>query len=147
MLQIRGLDHLVLNVADVRRSVAFYRDVLGLGIERLEDWQAGRVGFPSVRVSADTIIDLVEVGAAAAPAGEWSNLNHFCLVVADATLEPIVAHLAAHGVAVHTGPARRWGARGSGVSIYLRDPDANEIELRTYAPVALDHLQAATVPG
>jgi catechol 2,3-dioxygenase-like lactoylglutathione lyase family enzyme len=147
VLQVQGLDHIVLNVAEVRRSVAFYRDVLGLVIERLDEWQAGTIGFPSVRVSANTIIDLVEIGAEAARERGTPNLNHFCLVVADETLEPIAAHLAGHGVTVYTGPARRWGARGNGVSIYFRDPDDNEIEVRTYAPVALERLRTATARG
>jgi catechol 2,3-dioxygenase-like lactoylglutathione lyase family enzyme len=143
MLQVSGMDHIVLNVADVERSVRFYRDVLGLAIERLEEWRAERVGFPSVRLSADTLIDIVGVKDEVARSGRVENLNHFCLVVADETLEPIVEHLGAPGVGVETGPARRWGAHGDGVSIYLRDPDGNQIEVRTYAATARERLQAA----
>ena len=142
MLNVRGMDHIVLNVGDVERSVAFYDGILGLGVERLDEWRAGKIGFPSVRVSDATIIDLVGIGDAAAETGRVQNLNHFCLVVGNEALEPIVDHLAAHGIAVHVGPARRWGARGSGASIYLRDPDGNEIEVRTYAPQALERLAA-----
>jgi catechol 2,3-dioxygenase-like lactoylglutathione lyase family enzyme len=141
MLSVQGMDHIVLNVADVERSVAFYRDVLGLGIERLEQWRAG-----AVRLSADTLIDPVQVKDqvkdAAQREGRITNLNHFCLVVADATLEPAIDHLRGHGVDVYTGPARRWGAHGDGVSIYFRDPDGNEIEVRTYSPVAQERLAA-----
>jgi catechol 2,3-dioxygenase-like lactoylglutathione lyase family enzyme len=141
-MRVQGMDHIVLNVADVERSVTFYRDVLGLGIERLEEWRAGRIGFPSARISADTLIDLVQVKDAPERGGRLTNLNHFCLVVSDETLEPIVEHLAGHGVAVHTGPARRWGAHGDGVSVYFNDPDGNEIEVRTYAPAAMARLEA-----
>ncbi len=143
MLSVQGMDHILLNVADVERSVAFYRDVLGLGIERLEQWRAGAIGFPSVRLSADTLIDLVQVKDAPPREGRVTNLNHFCLVVADETLEPAIAHLRGHGVDVYTGPARRWGAHGDGVSVYFRDPDGNEIEVRTYSPVAQERLAAA----
>lgn len=142
MLNVQGMDHIVLNVADVERSVAFYRDVLGLGIERLEEWRAGRAPFPSVRLSADTLIDLFQVKDAPARSGRVTNLGHFCLVVADTALEPIVEHLAARGIGVHEGPARRWGAHGDGASIYFRDPDGNEIEVRTYARAALERLAA-----
>ena len=145
MVSVTGMDHIVLNVADVERSVAFYREVLGLGVERLDEWRAGRVPFPSVRISAVTLIDLVGV-AASERAARLTNLNHFCLVVEGETLEPIVAELSAHGVAVHTGPARRWGALGNAASIYLRDPDGNEIELRTYAAAALRQLEVAAGP-
>lgn len=142
MLDVQGMDHIVLNVGDVERSVAFYRDVLGLGIERLDQWRAGAIGFPSVRLSADTLIDLVGVTAGREGECRVLNLNHFCLVVADDTLEPIVEHLGRHDVAVHTGPAGRWGAHGAGASIYFADPDGNEIEVRTYAPAALERLTA-----
>jgi catechol 2,3-dioxygenase-like lactoylglutathione lyase family enzyme len=141
VLTVQGMDHIVLNVADVERSVAFYRDVLGLGIERLEEWRAGKVSFPSVRISAGTLIDLVVARDTSERGGRVENLNHFCLVVSDTALEPIVEHLAGHGVSVHTGPARRWGARGNGASIYLRDPDGNEIEVRTYARLATERLE------
>ena len=142
MLNVQGMDHIVLNVADVEHSVAFYRDVLGLGIERLEQWRAGAIGFPSVRLSADTLIDLVQVKDAPPREGRLTNLNHFCLVVSDETLEPAIQHLRGHGVDVYTGPARRWGAHGDGVSVYFRDPDGNEIEVRTYAAVAMERLAA-----
>lgn len=141
-MRVQGMDHIVLNVADVERSVAFYRDVVGLGIERLEEWRAGRIGFPSARISADTLIDLVQVKDAPERGERLMNLNHFCLVVSDESLEPIVEHLAGYGVPIRTGPARRWGAHGDGVSVYFADPDGNEIEVRTYAPAAMARLEA-----
>ncbi len=143
MLTVLGMDHIVLNVADVERSIAFYRDVLGLGIERLEEWRAGTIGFPSVRLSADTLIDLVQLQNSVERESRVTNLNHFCLVIADETLEPVAEHLRGQGIDVYTGPARRWGAHGNGVSVYFRDPDENEIEVRTYAPIAMQRLAAA----
>ena len=50
MTSVSGLDHVVLNVADVRRSVAWYRDRLGLPVERFDEWERGEVFFPSLRV-------------------------------------------------------------------------------------------------
>jgi catechol 2,3-dioxygenase-like lactoylglutathione lyase family enzyme len=143
VISIEAFDHIVLAVADVERSVAFYRDVLGLPVERYEAWRAGQVPFPSVRVTPATLIDIIPGLSADDRAGRVPNLNHFCMVVAGASLEPVVEHLTAHGVRVTTGPAKRWGARGDGVSVYFRDPDDNEIELRTYAPIALEQLKAA----
>ena len=63
MPNISGLDHIVLNVADVERSLAFYRDVLNLPAERVEAWRRGELRFPSVRVNGGTIIDLVHAPA------------------------------------------------------------------------------------
>jgi catechol 2,3-dioxygenase-like lactoylglutathione lyase family enzyme len=122
-LRVVALDHVVLNVADVERSLAFYCDELGLAPERVEEWRRGEVFFPSVRVDEHTIIDLL----AAPRTGQ--NADHLCLVV-----EPIdLAALAASGrFEVVDGPATRFGARGDGTSLYVKDPDDNTVELRHY---------------
>lgn len=121
-MRVVGLDHIVLNVADVRRSLAFYVDTLGLAPERVEEWEREEVFFPSVRIDATTIIDLI----ATEPTGE--NLNHLCLVVDDD-----VDELAASGaLEVVDGPGERWGAQGIARSLYVRDPDGNVVELRKY---------------
>ena len=57
-IKVTELDHIVLNVGDIDRSLKFYTDVLGLQAERLDEFKAGKVGFPSVRINGDTIIDL-----------------------------------------------------------------------------------------
>src|SRR5690606_8042172 len=59
MIHVRGFDHLVLRVADVERSLAWYLGVLGLEPVRVEEWRRGTVPFPSVRIDAGTIIDLL----------------------------------------------------------------------------------------
>ena len=133
MLKISALDHIVLNVADVERSLAFYRGTLGLPAERVEAWRRGELPFPSVRVNASTIIDLVR--AAEGTGEREKNLAHFCLVTDDPDLDGIAQALTANGTAIETGPAMRSGARGNALSIYFRDPDHNLIELRTYAGV------------
>ena len=121
---MRGLDHIVLDVADVERSLAWYTDLLGLEPERVEEWRAGTAPFPSVRIDDACIVDLFQV----APTGE--NLNHFCLVVDGGDVEAIAAD---PRFDVVDGPARRWGARGDGLSVYVRDPDGNTVELRSYS--------------
>ena len=75
MLRVRAFDHLVLNVADVERSLAWYSGELGLQALRVDEWRAGEVFFPSLRVSDDTIIDLLQVERSG------SNVDHLCLVV------------------------------------------------------------------
>ena len=122
-LHVIGLDHVVLNVVDVERSLAFYCDELGLAPERVEQWRRGEILFPSVRIDSDTIIDLL----AAPRTGE--NADHLCLVVEPTDL----AALKASGrFDVVDGPATRFGARGNGTSLYVRDPDGNTVELRHY---------------
>jgi catechol 2,3-dioxygenase-like lactoylglutathione lyase family enzyme len=122
-LRVTGLDHVVLNVADVERSLAFYCGELGLAPERVEEWRRGEILFPSVRIDAHTIIDLLAV----ARTGE--NVDHLCLVVEPVDLEAIKA---SGRFEVVDGPATRFGARGDGTSLYVKDPDGNTVELRHY---------------
>lgn len=122
-LRVKAFDHLVLTVEDVERSLAFYSDVLGLEPVRVAEWRAGTVPFPSVRVSPDTIIDLVR-----GPRGE-SNVDHFCLVVDPLDWQEVIDSGA---LTVIEGPVPRFGARGDATSVYVRDPDGNTLELRWY---------------
>jgi len=122
-VQVTGFDHLVLNVADVERSLAFYITKLGLEPVRVEEWRRREVFFPSVRVNSTTIIDIIP----AERGGQ--NVDHFCLVVEPTDL----AALKASGeFDVVDGPDVRFGARGNGTSLYVRDPDGNTVELRYY---------------
>jgi catechol 2,3-dioxygenase-like lactoylglutathione lyase family enzyme len=135
VIQITALDHIVLNVADIDRSLNFYTEVLGLPGERVDEFKAGKVGFPSVRINAATIIDLFpNKNSAPAWAGgkNSGNLNHFCMVVENAELPGVIDHLKANHFAIHEGPVSRWGARGQATSVYFLDPDGNEIEFRAY---------------
>jgi catechol 2,3-dioxygenase-like lactoylglutathione lyase family enzyme len=123
MLRARGLDHIVLTVADPERSLAWYCGELGLTGERVEEWRRGEVPFPSVRLDAGTLIDLV-VGER-----DGENVPHFCLVTEPVDLEEVAA---SGRFEVVGGPARLWGAQGWGTGIYVRDPDGNVVELRHY---------------
>jgi catechol 2,3-dioxygenase-like lactoylglutathione lyase family enzyme len=136
MFKISAMDHIVLNVPDIERSMAFYTQVLGLEPERWEEFRQGKVPFPSVRVSPDTVIDLfpMKPGQALARGEGLFNLNHFTMVVDVADFETFQKHLTEHGVTIEEGPGRRWGARGYGMSVYFSDPDGNRIEVRCYPP-------------
>ena len=124
-MHIVALDHIVLKVADVERSLAFYAETLGLPAERVDQWRAGKVGFPSVRVNEHTIVDLVSEPP------DGNNLAHFCLV-ADGDIETLKAELEGKNVAIERGPLSRSGARGDGLSFYIRDPDGTQVEIRCY---------------
>jgi catechol 2,3-dioxygenase-like lactoylglutathione lyase family enzyme len=134
MVQVRGLDHIVLVTPDVERSLAWYMGVLGLPGERIDEWRRGEVFFPSVRIDEGTLIDVFP--------GERSgrNLDHLCLVIEPTDLD----ELAASGrFRVQSGPGERWGARGNGQSLYVFDPDDNLVELRHYGNSG-DGVPAAT---
>jgi glyoxylase I family protein len=127
---IRHLDHIVLRVADLDRSLGFYRDVLGCAIERHQE----ALGLMQLRAGA-ALIDLVpldgKLGRAlgAGPGREGRNLDHFCLRIEPFEGEALLAYLRGHGI----DPGRvesRFGAEGEGPSIYVTDPDGNTVELK-----------------
>ena len=136
-IRVTELDHIVLNVGDINRSLKFYTEDLGLQPERLEEFKSGKVGFPSVRINDDTIIDLFPIKDAGPEARQPSeknnrNLNHFCLVVGREDFSGIVNYLTQRQISIREGPVSRWGARGRATSVYFFDPDGNEIEIRCY---------------
>jgi catechol 2,3-dioxygenase-like lactoylglutathione lyase family enzyme len=122
-MRATGVDHLVLAVADVERTLGWYQEHLGLEPLRVGEWREGGAPFPSLRVNDSLIIDVI-VGPRS---GE--NVDHICLVVDTDDLDA----LAASGeFDVVGGPSRLWGARGYGQGLYVRDPDGNVLELRHY---------------
>lgn len=133
MFKITAMDHIVLNVEDIDRSLDFYTQVLGLEPERVDQFRRGEVRFPSVRVSPETVIDLfpMQAGEVRARSG-LHNMNHFTMVVDATDFEGFQKHLTEHGVTIAEGPGRRWGARGNGLSVYFNDPDGNRVEVRCY---------------
>jgi len=124
MVKAVGLDHVVLNVADVERSLAWYCGELGLESLRVEEWRRGEVFFPSLRLDETTIIDLLQTERTG------QNVDHVCLVIEPTDLDAIAA---SGRFDVVSGPDRRWGARGDGRSLYVLDPDGNVVELRHYS--------------
>jgi len=143
-IKIITMDHIVLNVTDVDRSLDFYTNVLGLKAERVAEFKAGTPGipFPSVRLNDHTIIDLFPVKPGKPhvlePARDGvhgkvhGNLDHFCFVVEQDNFESSIEELKRHGITIHRGPISRWGAQGRTLSIYFLDPDGNELEIRAY---------------
>lgn len=124
-MEIKELGHLVLYVHDVARSRAFYRDVLGWH-EVMESPMPGTALFSSGRTHHELL--LIEVGADAAPipSGRRVGLYHFGLKVGetDDELREALASLVEHGVEI-VGTADHTVTH----SLYVRDPDGNEIEL------------------
>ncbi len=122
-ISVRGLDHIVLTVSYAHRALDWYGGRLGLEPLRVAEWEAGEVFFPSVRVDATTIIDLIEVPRTGV------NMDHVCLVVDPVDLAALAA---SPDLDVVEGPVERWGAQGMATSLYVRDPDGNTVELRHY---------------
>jgi len=129
-IEIRGLDHVVLRVSDLTRSLRFYVEMLGCTEERRSD----ALGLVQLRAGA-SLIDLIDVssplGKLGGPAAgaQGRNVDHIALQLAHFDAARITAQLAAFGV--EPGDvASRYGALGMGPSMYVRDPDGNVVELK-----------------
>ena len=130
-----AMDHIVLNVEDDEKMITFYSQVLMFPTERLDEYRAGAVPFPSLRLNADTIIDLFpkKMWQGKARVGEGrDNLNHFCVALSKEAWQKLLERLQAYSVAIEEGPVPRWGAHGTGTSVYFRDPEGNLVEARYY---------------
>ena len=122
-MRIRAIDHVVLTVRDVDRTLSFYQRALGMtpvsfgegrralafGDQKLNLHQAGREFEPKAAAPTPGAIDL-------------------CLLT-DEPLERVIAHLRDAGVTIELGPVAKTGARSPLRSIYFRDPDGNLIEV------------------
>jgi catechol 2,3-dioxygenase-like lactoylglutathione lyase family enzyme len=130
MLKVVSLDHFVLRVRDIEASLRFYRGVLGLPIEFLDEYRAGTRPFVSARVG-DQLIDLVPDSTYDPQEGMYKGGFMHCCVEIDGKLAAIVPWLHERGVEViEDQPAPRMGARGMGLSIYVKDPDGYIVELK-----------------
>ena len=130
MLTIKHLDHIVLRVTDLRAMMAFYMDVLGCTVEKVQE----NLGLYQLRAGS-ALLDLVPVDGplgskgGAAPGAAGRNLDHFCFRVDPFDADSITAHLKAHG-ADPAPVVSRFGAEGQGPSIYVSDPEGNVVELK-----------------
>lgn len=126
---LEGLDHVVLLVGDMGLAESFYRDVIGCRVDR----RLPEYGMLQLRAGA-ALIDLVdtsgEEGAWARPdVAGGRNLDHVCLATSAWDEAAMRAHLAAHNVDI-VEEGIRYGARGDGLSFYVRDPFGNTLELK-----------------
>jgi glyoxylase I family protein len=126
---LEGLDHVVLLVGDMTTAETFYREVIGCTVERA----LPQHGMLQLRAAA-ALIDLVDIGS---EEGAWArpetpggrNMDHVCIATGPWEVEAMRAHLARHQVEI-VEEGVRYGARGDGLSFYVRDPFGNTIELK-----------------
>lgn len=127
---LKGIDHVVLRIIDLKASLAFYCGVLGCTIEK----EQAAIGLTQLR-AGHSLIDLVPLDGllgqlgGAGPEVQGRNVDHFALAISTFDEAAIRAHLETHGIAV-TESGERYGAEGNGPSIYVRDPDGNGVELK-----------------
>ncbi|MGO3857883.1 MAG: VOC family protein [Neisseriaceae bacterium] len=121
-MRITRLDHLVLTVADIDASIRFYTQ---LGMEAIT-FGAGRqaLAFGQQKINLHQVDKTFEPKAQRPTAGSAD----LCLIVEEA-LSEVIAQLTNMGIAIEEGPIERTGATGPILSVYVRDPDLNLIEL------------------
>ncbi|MEC3860676.1 VOC family protein [Mesobacterium sp. TK19101] len=126
---VQSLDHLVLTVADIDATLAFYRDVLGMVPEPF------RVADGSTRwalIFGQQKINLHRAGHEFDPKAQVPKPGSADLCfLTETALDDWLARLAVLGVEIEQGPVPRTGATGPILSVYLRDPDGNLIEVST----------------
>jgi glyoxylase I family protein len=128
--RLLGLDHVVIRARDPAALERFYVDVLGCTVEKRQE----RIGLTQLRAGS-SLIDLVDCAGPIGreggppPAATGRNMDHFCLRVAPFDGPALQAHLRAHGAAPGE-VVSRYGAEGDGPSLYLSDPEGNQIELK-----------------
>lgn len=121
-MKMRGLDHIVLCVADVALTCRFYERMLNMKA------QEERPGKWSLHFGANKI-SLQD--AAAPPSSARDTVpgsGNFCLLT-DTPLDAVVRHLEGEGVEIVDGPGERVGATGKILSVYFKDPDGNLVEV------------------
>ena len=126
-VKVSALDHLVLTVADISATLAFYTDILGMTPQTFTP--ANGTPRHALRFGAQKI----NLHPAAAPfdpkaAHPGPGTADLCFL-SETALADWQDHLAAKEIAVTQGPVRRTGAMGPILSLYLRDPDGNLIEI------------------
>jgi catechol 2,3-dioxygenase-like lactoylglutathione lyase family enzyme len=140
------LDHVVVWVDDPLRSLEFFETVVGFKGVRVEEFRAGQAPFPSVRISDETIIDLMakaiapmvnavaEKSDSAVANSAGHPLNHVCISMSEAEFEALKSRLEAHGITPGKFMEDSFGARGIAPrAFYFRDLDGNVFEARYYA--------------
>ena len=130
-LKIQSIDHIVMQAADVAATVAFYTEIMGMehsefqpptggpvrqslhfGNQKINLHNASSPYIPHAKNPVAGSVDLCFITGQ--PLGDWQQ------------------HLANHGVEIEDGPVRKTGANGPLLSVYIRDPDDNLIEISNY---------------
>jgi glyoxylase I family protein len=130
---IAGIDHILLHVHEMDRSVDFYENVLGCTVET----RIPRVGMAELR-AGNSHIDLVDI---ASPEGAWAkgaaeggrNIDHFALAIKPRDIQSLCDHLKAHAIEI-IEEREEDGSQGKSLSLYVRDPSGNTIELLCRMP-------------
>jgi len=122
-MKISGLDHLVLTVQDMNKTLDFYVKILGMEKEIFNENRVA-LKFGNQKINLHELGNEFEPKAANVKAGSAD----LCFIT-QMPLEEVIMHIMNHNVPIEQGLCERTGAMGGLSSIYLRDPDGNLIEI------------------
>ncbi|QBG37168.1 VOC family protein [Litorilituus sediminis] len=131
MMEIVGIDHIVLRTNKLSEMIHFYCHILGCTLERKTE---NAIGLTQLRAGS-ALIDLVEVDSelgrqgGGAPSITENNMDHFCLQLKATSVDELSRHLLFHNIDVGKFE-QRYGAQGYGKSLYIKDPQGNTVELK-----------------
>ena len=128
-LKVAEIDHVVIRCRDQNRAYDFYTRILGLSEER----RIAQIGLIQLRAGR-SMIDLVPAKDPRVETG--LNVDHVCIGIEARDMNEVAAYLRSASIEVMGEPAMRYGAHGAGLSIYVRDPEGNVIELKQMPPAA-----------
>ena len=132
MIEVAGIDHIVLRTTKLGEMLDFYSNMLGCKVERETP---DDVGLTQLRAGS-ALIDLVTVDSqlgkpgGGPPGATENNMDHFCLQLRPIRQSEIESHLRSHGIQFGKFE-QRVGAQGLGSSVYIKDPEGNIVELRS----------------
>jgi len=121
---VERIDHVVLRARDVAAMVRFYQQALGFKVERTLD----RIGLVQLRAGA-SLLDVVPAQQDQTTPTATPNMDHLCFRIEPFDRDAIVTRLAPLGISVGE-TVERYGAEGTGPSVYFHDPEGNQIELK-----------------
>ena len=126
-MKINKIDHLVLTVKDIEKSCSFYTKMLGM--EAVNFGQGRKaVAFGDQKINFHQVGNEIEPKALQPTPGS----GDLCFIT-ESPLSEVISHLQSCGVEIIEGPVKRSGAAGPLISVYIRDPDQNLIEIAAYS--------------
>lgn len=131
MLEVLTIDHIVLRTTKLKDMLDFYTKVLNCTIERETPVETGLTQLRAGSALIDLVVVDSRLGAmgGGAPTQSERNIDHFCLQIKSVPEQDIITYLKESGIEVGEFESR-FGAQGEGNSIYIKDPEGNEVELR-----------------
>lgn len=125
-MDIKNLDHLVLTVSNLESTCKFYKNALGMEVVNFDNDRKA-LKFGNQKINLHQYGDEIEPKAFKPMPGTAD----LCFITDD-PIEKVISELSQNCIEIEEGPVERAGAKGKIISVYLRDPDCNLIEISNY---------------